>query len=248
MPVNLLIVDDRPENLLSLEELLRRPDREIFKATSGNDALRLLLKHDFALVLLDVEMPGMDGYETAQLMKSTERTRLIPILFVTAGDRSEQRTFQGYAAGAVDFLYKPINSYILDSKVDVFVEIYRKTRELEALNAELARTSQALHDRVADLEHVNRTLSHDLRAPLRTIRSFASSLSDQLGARLDAAERSDLDRVVRAGERMARMVDDLFELLKLGSLAPAATQVDLGRVLDDVLENLRSDLETRAAS
>src|SRR5687767_6070375 len=102
--VNILLVDDKAENLFALETLLRRDDRVIHQARSGNEALKLLLNHEFALVLLDVEMPDMDGYETAQLMRGAVRTRHIPIIFVTAGDRSEARTFKGYEAGAVDFL------------------------------------------------------------------------------------------------------------------------------------------------
>src|SRR5690349_19274144 len=124
-PVNLLLVDDKPENLVVLDELLKHPDRELLKATSGNDALRILLKHEVALVLLDVEMPRMAGYEIAQIMRSADMTKLVPIIFVTAGDRSEERTFRGYEAGAVDFLYKPINPHTLKSKVNVFIELYR---------------------------------------------------------------------------------------------------------------------------
>ena len=114
--VKILLVDDKQENLVALEQLLEEPERQLVKAQSGNDALRLLLKHDFAVVLLDVEMPDMGGYEVAELMRSTERTRLVPIIFVTAGDRSEERTFRGYEAGAVDFLYKPISAHTLRSK------------------------------------------------------------------------------------------------------------------------------------
>src|ERR1041384_8372920 len=112
--VSILLVDDKPDNLVALEELLRKPDGHLVRASSGNDPLRLLLKHDFAVVLLDVEMPDMDGYEVAQLMRSTARTRLVPIIFVTSGDRSEQRTFRGYDAGAVDFLYKPIDRHVTE--------------------------------------------------------------------------------------------------------------------------------------
>src|SRR5215510_4721099 len=137
MPVNILLVDDKSENLMALEEVLRQPDRQLFRAGSGNDALRLVLKHDFAVVLLDVEMPGMDGYETAQLMRSAERSKLVPIIFVTAGDRSDERAFRGYETGAVDFLYKPLNIHTLKCKVDVFVELYRKTRELARANEAL---------------------------------------------------------------------------------------------------------------
>jgi two-component system sensor histidine kinase/response regulator len=240
--ISILIVDDKLENLVALEELLRRVDREVFKATTGNDALRLMLRHDFAVVLLDVEMPGMDGYEIAELMRSAERTKLVPIIFVTAGDRSEERMFRGYAAGAVDYLYKPLSSRVLQSKVDVFVDIYRKTRELEVANNALARTSNALRERIVDLENVSRTLSHDLRAPLRSIRSFSTSLADTLAGTLEPEAQDSLDRLVRASERMAHMVDDLFALLQLSAVDHLATEISVRSVLEDVIENLRLDL------
>lgn len=242
MMTSILVVDDKAENLVALEELLRRADREVFKATSGNDALRLMLRHDFAVVLLDVEMPGMDGYEIAELMRSAERTRLVPIIFVTAGDRSEERMFRGYAAGAVDYLYKPLSSQVLQSKVDVFVDIYCKTRELELANATLARTSNALRERIVDLENVSRTLSHDLRAPLRSIRSFSTALADALAGKLEPEAQDSLDRLIRASDRMAHMVDDLFALLQLSAVEHLASEVSLRGVLDGVVENLRLDL------
>src|SRR6185503_373184 len=174
--VNILLVDDKQENLVALEQLLEQPGRQLICAHSGNDALRLLLKHEFAVVLLDVEMPAMDGYEVAELMRSAERTRLVPIIFVTSGDRSEERTFRGYEAGAVDFLYKPISAHTLKSKVDVFVDLYRKTQQLTQANSTLERTSALLREKISDLENVSQTLSHDLRAPLRSIRSFTQIL------------------------------------------------------------------------
>lgn len=234
--VNILLVDDKSENLFALEELLKRPDRAIFKASSGNDALRALLKHEFALVLLDVEMPDMDGYECAQLMRSAERTRLIPIIFVTAGDRSEERTFRGYEAGAVDFLYKPINSHTLASKVEIFLELYRTNRALE-------RTSASLRDRIDDLEYVHQTLSHDLRAPLRSIRAFSEVIVETQRDRLDAQGLDALDRVVRAATRMTAMIEDLYAVLKFTSEEANVSNVDVGSALRDVLENLRSDVE-----
>src|SRR5262249_44981686 len=168
-PVKILLVDDRPENLSLLEHVLEAPDRLLLRATSGNEALKLLLVHHFAVVLLDVQMPDMDGYETAQLMRSDPRSRAVPIIFITAGDRSDEQTFRGYDVGAVDFIYKPINTHILKSKVDVFVQLHRRAEEVRALNAALERSRAALEEKVADLEAVNRTLSHDLRAPLRSI-------------------------------------------------------------------------------
>jgi two-component system sensor histidine kinase/response regulator len=247
-PVNILLVDDKQENLFALEELLRQPDRQLFRALSGNEALRLLLKHEFAMVLLDVEMPGMDGYEVAQLMRSAARTKVIPIMFVTAGDRSEERTFRGYEAGAVDFLYKPINAHTLKSKVDVFIELYRKTQELELANAQLALMSAQLAEKVADLENVSQTLSHDLRAPLRSIRAFSQVLAESVEGKLNEEGIDALDRVLKGGARMVRMIDDLYGLLRLSANEIEPIEVDIRSVLGDVLDSLRSDIEACSAA
>jgi signal transduction histidine kinase len=246
-PVSILMVDDKPENLVALEELLRKPGRRLVKASSGNDALRLMLKDDFAVVLLDVEMPEIDGYEVAQLMRSTERTRLIPIIFVTAGDRSEERTFRGYEAGAVDFLYKPIDDHVLKTKVGVFVELYRKTHELAAANASLERTTALLRDKIADLENVSHTLSHDLRAPLRSIRSFSQLLAESLAGQLDADQADALQRVEQGSRRVMEMIDELYELLRLGAHDAPRAEVDVAAVLAEVLDGLRDDVATSEA-
>src|SRR5438477_11772843 len=124
--VKILLVDDRPANLLTLEAVLEDLGQDLVKASSGKEALRHILKDDFAVILLDVKMPDMDGFETAALIRERERSRHTPILFVTAHKNDEQ-VFRGYYAGAVDFLYKPINAEVLRSKVSVFVELSRKT-------------------------------------------------------------------------------------------------------------------------
>jgi two-component system, sensor histidine kinase and response regulator len=247
-PVNVLVVDDRPENLLALEELLAEPDRNIIRAGSGNAALRVLLKHEVALVLLDVQMPLMDGYETAQLMRGAEPTRSVPIIFLTAGDRADELAFRGYQLGAVDFLYKPLNPQLLRAKVDVFVELHRQSRELRALNEALERAGAALRDKVADLEAVNRTVSHDLRAPLRSVRGFAQLLADSLAGKLDEEQQHFLRRITMASERMAGMLDDLFSLLRLSAAEESLPDTDCGAVLRDVLEDVRSDVETAGAA
>src|SRR5882757_5755232 len=128
--VRCLLVDDVGENLLALSALLRREDVEILEARSGAEALELLLVHDVALALIDVQMPDMDGFELAELMRGSERTRQIPIIFVTAGARDRHRVFQGYETGAVDFLFKPIEPHILQSKADVFFQLYRQKQQL----------------------------------------------------------------------------------------------------------------------
>src|SRR5262245_35108933 len=124
-PVHFLLVDDREENLVALEAVLRREQLVLLKAHSGPEALEALLQHDVALALIDVQMPTMNGFELAELMRGTERTRRVPIIFLTAGGEDRQRRFRGYEAGAVDFLHKPIEADVLKSKADVFYQLYR---------------------------------------------------------------------------------------------------------------------------
>jgi CheY-like chemotaxis protein len=133
----ILIVDDRPENLLALEAILQGLGHELVKAHSGEEALKRLLTEDFALILLDVQMPGMDGFETATHIKQRERTRDVPIVFLTAIDGEAHQAFRGYAAGAVDYLSKPFDPWVLRAKVGVFIELYERRRELASQAAEL---------------------------------------------------------------------------------------------------------------
>src|SRR2546421_8654251 len=127
---DILMVDDRPENLLSLESILAESGRRLVKATSGREALKRLLAQDFAVILLDVQMPEMDGYETARLIRQRQRSRHIPIIFVTAYERTEASLTRGYGSGAVDFLFKPLVPQVLQSKVSVFVDLFRKGEEI----------------------------------------------------------------------------------------------------------------------
>ena len=139
--VEILLVDDRPENLLALEAILEPLGHQLVRAQSGEEALRAVLKHDFAVILLDVHMPGIDGFETARLIKSRERTRYIPIIFLTAISKDEEYIFEGYSVGAVDYMTKPFKPDILRSKVSVFVDLYQKQRQI-ASQAELLRESE----------------------------------------------------------------------------------------------------------
>jgi PAS domain S-box-containing protein len=154
--VNILLVDDRPENLISLMAVLEAPGYELYKASSGEEALRLLLNREFALILMDVQMPGMDGFETARLIKSREKTRDIPIIFVTAINTDEPFVFRGYGAGAVDYIMKPFDPHILRSKVAVFADLYRKSvllKEQEVARVELLalKRENALYQKYRDL-------------------------------------------------------------------------------------------------
>lgn len=159
-PARILIVDDRPENLLALEAILGGLGHQVVRAESGEEALKALLSDDFALIMLDVQMPGMDGYETAAHIKSRERTRSIPIIFLTAIDREAHQAYRGYAAGAVDFLAKPFDPWMLRAKVEVLVELHRTRQQLAAERASLAARSASLAvPAVADrLERIERLL------------------------------------------------------------------------------------------
>jgi signal transduction histidine kinase len=149
-PINVLIVDDLEENLLSLQALLQRDGLAFLKARSGEDALEILLKHDVALALLDVQMPGMDGFQLAEFMRGNERARHIPIIFLTAGTTDTVRRFRGYEAGAVDFLQKPIEPDILRSKAGVFFDLYQQRRQILHQRDALAEAADRLEDQVRE--------------------------------------------------------------------------------------------------
>jgi two-component system, sensor histidine kinase and response regulator len=182
--LNILVVDDVPQNLLAMQAMLWGEDRNLLLAESGPAALELLLKHEVALALLDVQMPGMDGFALAELMRGTERTRHVPIIFLTAASTEASWSFRGYEAGAVDF-YKPLDARILQSKVGVFLELARKQGALERHSAELERLSRANALMLG-------ALSHDIRTPLAAL---------QLNAEL-ISRRAEQPAVLQAGQRM----------------------------------------------
>lgn len=211
-PVYFLIVDDLEENLLSLEALLRKDGLSILKARSGPEALELLLLHNVALALLDVQMPGMDGFELAELMRGTERTRRIPIIFLTAGNADKQRRFRGYEAGAVDFLHKPIEADILRSKSNVFFELYRQQQLLIQQRDEIKITAAALQDADRRKDEFLATLAHELRNPLAPIKNGLQVL--QMSPSQEVAEniRAIMDRQVT---HLVRLIDDLLDVSRV---------------------------------
>lgn len=194
-----LLVDDRDENLLALEAVLAPTGCRLVKARSGDDALRALLKDDFAVILLDVQMPGLDGFETAELIRARERSRAVPIIFVTAISKEPHHVFRGYETGAVDYLFKPLDPVVLRSKVEVFVESYERGRALaereELLRAtfEDAPIGMARADAGGRLRHVNRALCETVgRAPEELLGRTLDELGPRADAGVDAAQREDL--------------------------------------------------------
>ncbi len=171
--IPVLLVDDRPENLIALEGLLDDRGLDIFKASSGNEALGLSLKHDFAIVLMDVRMPDMDGFETAELMRSNPKTSGLPIIFVTAAMNDIEHQFKGYQAGAFDYLLKPIEPTVLRSKIRVFCDLYQQRRKIEAHEQQL---ESLVSERTAEL---NKAVE-SLRESGRRFRELLASVTSYM--------------------------------------------------------------------
>jgi signal transduction histidine kinase len=227
--VKCLLVDDLEENLLALSALLRRDDVDLLLARSGAHALDLLLQHDVALALIDVQMPDMDGFELAELMRGSERTRNVPIIFVTAGARDYQRVFRGYDTGAVDFLYKPVEPHVLKNKAEIFFQLHRQRQQLVLELQERTETLR-LH------EMFSAVLSHDLRAPLSAIVSGAQLLNQ---SSTDEAVRRVSSRMLSSSLRMTRMIEDLLDLTRArlaGGIPIARVETDLGTVIARVMQ------------
>jgi two-component system sensor histidine kinase/response regulator len=251
--VNILLVDDQPANLVALEAMLHGLGQNLIQAGSGRDALKWLLTHEFAVVLLDVKMPEMDGFETATLIRQRDKSRHTPIIFLTAADQSQAQAVRGYAVGAVDYLVKPVVPEFVRSKVAVFVELAKKTALLQRQTRLLQESEQAARDLaelraelVGDLEHKNRELesfsyavSHDLRAPLRRIESFSRAVQDSQGERLDDAGRRFLLRIREASEQMSQLIDDVLYLSRVTRAEVREQEVDLSGLVSLLLERMR---------
>lgn len=226
--VKCLVVDDLDENLLAMSALLNSDDVEVLLARSGPDALEILLAHDVALALLDVQMPEMDGFQLAELMRGSDRTRHIPIIFVTAGARDQYRVFKGYESGAVDFLYKPVETHILRNKAEVFFQLHRQKQQLVR---ELADRTETLRFN----EMFTAVLGHDLRNPLHAI-----LLSAEVLARVSTSDvvTQTAARIQSSSKRMQRMIEDLLDLTRLrlaDGISLKREFSDLGHVLGPVV-------------
>jgi signal transduction histidine kinase len=261
----ILIVDDEPGNLLALEAVLEDLGHELVRAYSGRDALRRLMTDEFSIILLDVQMPGMDGFETARLIRSRERTRQTPIVFLTAVGRSEEEMSRGYQVGAVDYLVKPFIPDILRYKVTVLLDLQAKTRALQAANEDLVRLNATLEERVRertselecrslqlarsneDLNQFASVASHDLREPLRSMGTYLYFLDRDVGTQLGPEGRESLNSALDAAKRMDGMIAGLLAFSGVEAAGQPGAAVDCAALVREAIEMLASVIQDREA-
>jgi len=206
----ILLVDDRPENLYSLENILVNENRIILKASSGEEALKIAFSEDLALILLDVQMPVMDGFEVAHMLKQTNRTKKTPILFVTAISKEKKYMLKGYQEGCIDYLFKPLDVDITQAKVNTLLKLHDQQRELEIKNAELAKLNQ-------EKNYFLGVASHDLRNPIGNIISLVHILEDELGDSLSLEMKEMLQMMHDSGRDMLELLSNLLDVSKIES-------------------------------
>ncbi|GAB1418319.1 hypothetical protein MASR2M12_10840 [Bacteroidales bacterium] len=238
---NILIVDDRPENLLTLEGILESDELNLLKASSGNEALRIMLEHNVALVLMDVQMPGMDGFEVAEIMRSSERTKYIPIIFVTAISKQRQHIFKGYETGAVDYLYKPLDLEILQSKIKAFIEFFQHKNKLEETTRKLEKTVEELSNARVIAEEATlaksaflATMSHEIRTPLNGIIGLADlGLMDE---DLKPTHKERLLDIRTSGESLLEIINEILDISKIEADKLELEEIEFS--IRDVIEKI----------
>ncbi len=272
----ILLVDDREDNLLAIETILEPDGFEFVKANSGRQALKTLLAEtDFALILMDVKMPNLNGFETAALIYERDKLRHIPIVFITAHRYDDENIFQGYKAGAVDYIYKPINPDLLRAKVSVFVELYKKTRQLALQEQKLTNSNRSLENEIKerkiseekvkglnlqllqnidkleaankDLDHFAFMASHDLQEPLRKIRTFGERLSSKYEAQLDEEGKKYISRIQSAAERLQMLIKDIMMFSKISVNRDPFVKTELNELLNEVMTEIEGPLKEKNA-
>ena len=268
--IKILLVDDREDNLFSIEAILERDNYTIVKANSGREALKVLLRQqDFSLILMDVQMPDLNGFETATIIYERDKLKNIPIIFITAFSYDEDYIFKGYKTGGVDYIYKPINPELLRMKVSVFVELYRKNQQLLFHEKKLLAANKSLHKEIeerklseekikllneklvennAHLKSINEELdrfayvaSHDLQEPLRKIMVFSDKI--MMKDSLDAETEKYFKKIIGASKRMQRLINDLLTFSRHSMSSSDFKKIDLNLLVKESIAELEVEME-----
>jgi signal transduction histidine kinase len=274
MRPKILLVDDRDDNLMSMESILSPDEYQFIKATSGREALKILLREfDFALILMDVNMPNLNGLETASLIYEREKLRLIPIIFITAINYGEEYIFKAYRSGAVDYIYKPINPDLLRAKVSVYIDLYRKnqmlfaqeqkllainkTLELEireriASEEKITELNRQLLENVSHLESMNKDMdffiymaSHDLQEPVRKIRMIIDRFCLKYHDQLDGEGQNYLSRIIEVAQRMQLLIKDILSLTRVSDDENPFEETDLNNLVGDILIDFQQSIQEK---
>ena len=273
--IKILVVDDREDNLFSIEAILAKDNYTIVKANSGSAALKILLKeHDFSLILMDVQMPDMNGFETANIIYERDKLKHIPVIFITAYSNDDDHIFKGYKMGGVDYIYKPINPDLLRVKVSVFVELYRKNHQLQLQEKKLLTINKSLQKEIEErrmseekVQLLNRQLtennlhlkqmyeeldqfaymaSHDLQEPLRKIQLFSDKI--QLKSNQDEESRNYFSRIISASKRMQSLINNLLDFSRHSVNPGDFKKTDLNQLVKEALNDLELDIEKSKAT
>ncbi|HEV7782847.1 MAG TPA: response regulator [Chitinophagaceae bacterium] len=273
--IKILVVDDREDNLFSIEAILEKDQYTIIRANSGRAALKVLLnEHDFSLILMDVQMPELNGFETATIIYERDKLKHIPIIFITAYSNDEDHAFRGYKMGGVDYIYKPINPDLLRAKVAVFVELYRKNRQLQLQEKRLLATNKSLQKEIEErkiseekvqrlndqltennvhLKEMNEELdqfaymaSHDLQEPLRKIQMFSDKILVKKGQ--DEESERYFAKIISASRRMQSLINNLLDFSRHSVSSSDFKKTDMNQLLTETLGELEMDIEKTKAT
>jgi len=245
--IKVLVVDDVQVNLIAMKRIINRDDLEVITASSGYEALELTMKHDFAVILLDVQMPDVDGYETAEMIKMAEHSKHIPIIFVTANSTEEQNIMKGYNVGAIDYITKPVNKVILCSKVNVLVDLYKKEERLKKLNAELMMSQREANESNVLKSEFLANISHELRTPMHAITGFVE-LGIMCMDKWKSTEQLDnLNEIKESSLRLLNLINDLLDLSKMEANAIEFHTGDykLENVINESIRTLKSLIDEK---
>jgi two-component system, sensor histidine kinase and response regulator len=260
----ILVVDDNPNDLLAYREFLGNENIEIITANSGENALRKLMIDDFSLIIMDVQMPGMSGFETVQIIKGREKSKDIPVIFITGEFKQNDFKKYGFEIGGFDYIIKPVDSLTLENKVKAFLNLFNQKRESENANRELKKANQILNEEIAQREKIEIELkktmealkssnleleqfayiaSHDLQEPLRMVASFLQLLASRYKDKLDSNANEFIDFAVEGASRMQKMIQDLLEYSRIQTQGKQLEKTDTSEILSHIISNLQTKIE-----